>query len=479
MQKVFCPQPGPQVDFLSSDADIVIYGGAAGGGKSFALLMEAARAVRNPKYAGVIFRRTSPQITAPGGLWDAASNIYPALGAKPLRSQSRLEWVFPSGARVAFRHLQHETDKFAWQGAELAFIGFDELAHFDEGQFWYLLSRSRSTIGVRPYVRATTNPAPGWVRTLLAPWVDAAFPYPAASGEIRRFVRRSGELIWLAPDEPDDPDQKTLCFVRASVFDNPALLEKNPEYVSNLRALPTVEMRRLLEGDWNVFEGAFFDEFSEVRHAIIAPYTPDTPPPPHWNYFGGLDWGFASPFAFGLLAADENGDVHVIESVQQARLTNDAQADKVLGILAKWGVKPHQCPIAYDPSMDNKHHARNAPGFVGEADIEAFHRAGLLCAPADNNRQAGWSQVRRFLHTDRLKIWKGYNTDLLRFLPMAPFSETDPEDQAAGEWEHLLDMLRYSLRNRVPPARLDVEALDPRNPPPRLLRRQKDEKRRL
>src|SRR5580658_6295618 len=117
------PQPGPQEWFLSSCADIAIYGGAAGGGKSFGLLMEPLRHIANQHFGGVIFRRTSPQITNEGALWDEAGKLYPLLGAEA--RVGSLEYRFPAGASVSFRHLQHEATKFDWQGAQVPFIGFD------------------------------------------------------------------------------------------------------------------------------------------------------------------------------------------------------------------------------------------------------------------------------------------------------------------------------------------------------------------
>jgi hypothetical protein len=130
------PQPGPQEQFLSSSADIVIYGGAAGGGKSFALLMEPLRHINNPKFGAVIFRKNANQITAEGGLWDTSDGIYPYIGGKGTKNP-RPTWKFPKGAKISFAHLEYEKDKFAWQGSQIAFIGFDELTHFTESQFFY------------------------------------------------------------------------------------------------------------------------------------------------------------------------------------------------------------------------------------------------------------------------------------------------------------------------------------------------------
>ena len=152
------PQPGPQEQFLSSPADIVFYGGAAGGGKTFALLLEPLRHIHNPKFRAVTFRRTYPQISNPGGLWDEASNLYPMLGAEP--NQSDMSWTWPSGAKHQFAHMQYAKNRMDWQGAQIPLLNWDELPHFERIMFFYMLSRMRSTSGVRSYVRATMNPVP-------------------------------------------------------------------------------------------------------------------------------------------------------------------------------------------------------------------------------------------------------------------------------------------------------------------------------
>lgn len=250
------PQPGPQERFLRSNAALAIYGGAAGGGKSWALLAEPLRHIGNPRFGAVIFRRVSPQIRNEGGLWDASTQLYPLLGGHP--RESTLEWRFPSGATIRFAHIEHEQDKLSWQGSEIPFIGFDELTQFTAGQVWYLLSRNRSTCGVRPYVRGTTNPdAHSWVKPFLSPWLDPTFPEPAESGELRWMVRDGGLVRWVPKGTPD---AISVTFVRASIYDNQILLRENPEYLGWLKALPPVERARLLDGDWNIVEaGNFFD----------------------------------------------------------------------------------------------------------------------------------------------------------------------------------------------------------------------------
>ncbi|MGL4209777.1 MAG: terminase large subunit domain-containing protein, partial [Candidatus Adiutrix sp.] len=120
--------------FLSSEADIAIYGGAAGGGKTWALEFEPLRHIHRPGFRAVIFRRNAVQVKNPGGLWDCSLKLYGALGGKPL-SQT-MEWIFPSGAKIKFAHLEHESTVLDWQGAEIALICFDELTHFSISQFF-------------------------------------------------------------------------------------------------------------------------------------------------------------------------------------------------------------------------------------------------------------------------------------------------------------------------------------------------------
>lgn len=246
------PQPGPQTLFLSSPADVIIFGGAAGGGKSFGLLLEALRHTDNPEFGAVIFRRTYPEIMNEGGLWDESSNIYPLVNGKS--TEKPPEWTFPSGAKVRFAHMQHDKDRYSWQGSQIPLIGFDELTHFTKKQVFYMFSRNRSTCGVKPYVRGTCNPdADSWVKIFLAPWVHEDWPADdrAESGEIRYFMRDGDEIIWLKRGETH-PDALSCTFIEADLDDNPKLEEKDPDYRKRLMALPLVERERLLNKNWRI-----------------------------------------------------------------------------------------------------------------------------------------------------------------------------------------------------------------------------------
>ncbi len=288
------PQKGPQEAFLSTRADIAVYGGAAGGGKTWALLMEALRHIKTTKgFGAVIFRRTVPEITNEGGLWDEACDIYPYLGGVPYNSKPPY-FVFPPYKNaISFAGLENVADVIKWHSSQICYLGFDELTTFTEKQFWYMLSRNRSTCGIRPYVRAGCNPDPNWVKyTLLAPWVDDDFKGERAeSGELRWLIRVDGKIQWV---EQDHPDVQSVTFIRAFVTDNKILMERNPEYLRKLKGMGRVEKARLLHGDWSVrFEGLVYPEaFDPECQVIVEKEGPRGGIPDE----GGMDFGNRAPF---------------------------------------------------------------------------------------------------------------------------------------------------------------------------------------
>lgn len=251
--------------------------GAAGGGKSWALLYEALRHVDNPKFEAVIFRRNSNQILNAGGLWDASFEIYQKYpGAQAVKSPSPY-WKFPSGAKISFRHLERDESVHKWQGTEICLLEFDELTHFTEKMFFYMLSRNRSTCGVEPYVRASCNPdADSFVARFIEWWIDpdTGYAIPERSGKIRYMARVNEEIVW--GDTPEEvvrianeadydveiteDDIKSVSFVASNVYDNQVLLKTNKGYLANLKALSIVERERLLYGNWKIkaAKGLFF-----------------------------------------------------------------------------------------------------------------------------------------------------------------------------------------------------------------------------
>jgi predicted phage terminase large subunit-like protein len=261
-ENIVRPNEGPQTEFLASTADIVVFGGSAGCGKSYALLLEALRNTGTSGFQCAIFRRQSKQVTSGGGLWDTSQELYPLFGAEA-RTTPRHQWTFPSGAKIVFDHLQYDKSVHAWDGSQLAMVGFDELQHFTEAQFFYMLSRNRSTCGVKSYMRATCNPDPdSFLVKLLAWWIDKeGYPIKERSGVVRWLVRRDGKIEWF--DSYDDVVErypveiatqevmpKSFTFIHATLDDNPKLLELDPSYKGNLNAMFEYERLRLLKGNW-------------------------------------------------------------------------------------------------------------------------------------------------------------------------------------------------------------------------------------
>lgn len=212
-----------------------------------------------------------------GGLWDASFELYAKYpGARNIKSPAPY-WKFPSGAKVNFRHLERDESVHKWQGTEICLIEFDELTHFSEKQFFYMLSRNRSTCGVEPYVRASCNPdADSWVAGFISWWIDQDTGYPMAerSGKIRYMARVNEEIVWGDSKQEvvdianaadydvtiEQDDVKSVAFVASNIYDNQALLSKNKGYLANLKALSIVERERLLYGNWKIkaAKGLFF-----------------------------------------------------------------------------------------------------------------------------------------------------------------------------------------------------------------------------
>lgn len=275
--KIIRPQKRFQEKFLASSADITIGGGAAGVGKSVALTMESLYDVDKKKFRAIYFRRKLVDLD---GLIDEGQNIYSGLIPKPEYNDSYKKWTFPNGATISYSHLQYEKDKFNHMGQEYALIGFDELTTFTDTQFFFLLTRNRSTSGAKPRIRATCNPDPdSWVAKLIDWWIgEDGFPIKERAGVIRYFVidgNGVNDIIWGNTKEEvylkakntidrlvkksngkvtKDIFIKSLTFIPGSIFDNEILLNINPGYLGSLNAQDSVTRSQLLEGNWKVKE---------------------------------------------------------------------------------------------------------------------------------------------------------------------------------------------------------------------------------
>ena len=290
-----------------------------------ALLLESLRHVDKAKFRGVIFRRDSNQIKNPGGLWDASVNLYPFLKGHGTRSAT--SWQFPSGAKIKFSHMCEELDYLKWQGSELDFIGYDELTHFSEAQFKYMFSRSRSTSGIKPYIRATTNPdSTSWVRKYIDWWIDpeSGFAIDERSGVLRYFVNQSDEIYWASSaqeliDQFPDSIPKSLTFIKSSLSDNKILMEADPSYLANLKSLSRVERERLLGGNWNIkpTTGLYFQKhYFEVIKVI--PKSKIVKKVRYWDRAATKKTEENDPdWTVGIRAElDENGVIYITDMVR-------------------------------------------------------------------------------------------------------------------------------------------------------------------
>lgn len=263
-ETIYRPRSRPQEAFLSNKADICIMGGARGGGKTYGLQLESGRWLHRSGFYGVLLRNTLVAIKKPGGMWDEGYPFYDRLGGTP--NKSELSWRFPAGSKMNYGHLETNSAIESWRGAQVGFIGIDQLELIKEHAFWPLLGSGRSMTGIKPYVRATCNPDPdcflyknGDESGLITWWIntDTGYPIPERSGKIRWFVRDDDRMVWDDRPEPlmaQYPGSMPLSvsFVPATVYDNQILLQTNPRYLAMLMALPLVERLRMLGGNWKI-----------------------------------------------------------------------------------------------------------------------------------------------------------------------------------------------------------------------------------
>ncbi len=342
------PQPR-QEKFLSSSADIAIYGGAAGGGKTWSLLMEPLRHIENKKFGAVIFRRTIAEIIKEGAMWDEAGTIYPLFNARPNKSDHH--YRFPKGSKVGFAHLQYEDTLTDWRGAQIPLIEFDQLETFSQTQFFYMFSRNRSTCGILPYIRGSCNPEPGWLAGFLDWWIDEeGYALPSRSGKIRWMVRENDITYWA--DAPEDlkqahPDSipKSVTFILSTVYDNQILLQKDPGYLANLQALSKVDRARLLGdryrgGNWKIRPaGKIYEEFTD-RHIV-----PDFPIPITWPRYRGVDYGAVNTCVIWVAENPISGEFYVFREYLKGEKTTKQHVKDVMEFGeadGTWGGSPSE-----------------------------------------------------------------------------------------------------------------------------------------
>jgi predicted phage terminase large subunit-like protein len=440
-------QPGPQSEFLRTAADICIYGGAAGGGKTVGLILEPLRyASRVPGFTAVFFRRTTPQITNPGGLWDETQHFYPRLGGIPhLRAH---EWRWPRGGKIKFSHLQHAASVYDWQGAQIALICFDELTHFTAKQFFYMVSRNRSTCGVRPYIRATCNPdADSWVAEFLTWWIDqeTGFPIPGRAGVLRYYVRDSGAIVWA--DRPEDlmqhlprpeelppgvdpPRPISVTFIPASLSDNPALLRVNPEYLAWLLSLPQLERERLLNGNWKIRAAAGL-YFKREWCAVVDQVPADLDVVRYWDLAATEKTELNDPdWTVGVKFGRDRNRGYWLLDVVRAR-ANPGDVERLLLDTAVRDSKQVHIGFGQDPGQAGKSQALHL--------VRALSAFTVTPATESGEKLTRFGPFSSQCRAGNVKILRGsWNEDLFRVLEGFPdLAHDDEVDACSGALEML------------------------------------------
>ena len=412
---IFHPNDGPQTDFLAAGEKDVLYGGAAGGGKSYAMLVDPLRYAHKKAHRALILRRSMPELRE---MIDKSRELYPlAFPGARFREVEKL-WNFPSGAKVEFGFLERDADVYRYQGQAYSWIGFDEITHLPTEFSWnYLASRLRTTDPeIKTYLRCTANPGgvgSHWVKKRYIEPTDYNTSFEGSDGLTRKFIP-------------------------AKLADNP-YLAKDGVYEQMLKSLPPTQRRQLLEGNWDVAEGAAFTEFDPKVH-IITPFEI----PIAWERLKGIDYGYASESCclWGTLDIND-GTLIIYRELYQKGLTGQDLGS----IITEMEL---QDPFAVPGVLDTA--AWSKTGTTGPTVGESLVRAGHKLRRADKNRIQGKIQVHEYLkvrESGRPKL-QITNTcpNLIRELQSIPLSKTNPEDVNTHASDHAYDALRYMIMSR-------------------------------
>tara|TARA_B100000401_G_scaffold423162_1_gene350807 strand:+ start:924 stop:2600 length:1677 start_codon:yes stop_codon:yes gene_type:complete len=412
---IFRPNDGPQTEFLAAPETDVLYGGAAGGGKSYAMLVDPLRYAHRAAHRALILRRSMPELRE---LIDKSRELYPrAFPGSKFREVEKI-WNFPSGAKIEFGFLERDADVYRYQGQAYSWIGFDEITHLATEFSWnYLASRLRTTDSeITPYMRCTANPGgvgSSWVKKR---YVNPSVPNESFTGD----------------------DGLTRKFIPARLADNPFLAEDG-RYEQMLNALPPVQRKQLLEGNWDVTEGAAFSEF-EIDTHVITPFDI----PIHWERVKGIDYGYASESACVWAAIDPNdGTLIVYRELYRKGLTGVDLAQFITQLEL-------QDPFAVQGVLDTAAWSRT--GTTGPTVGETLQRAGHKLRRADKNRIQGKIQLHEYLRVQsngrpKLQIFSSC-PNLIRELQSIPMDKSNPEDVDTHAPDHAYDALRYLIMSR-------------------------------
>lgn len=432
------------------------YGGAAGGGKSDALVIEALRQVHIPHYKGLILRKTYPQLSE---LIEKSLIYYKQAYPRARYNGSEHIWTFPSGAKVIFGSMQYQQDRTKYQGKAYDYIAFDELTHFTWDEYSYLFSRNRPNgPGTRVYIRGTGNPGGighGWVKER---FITVTQPMHTVWDVIS----------WREPDGKEVKSYQPRIFVPSSVFDNPALLSNDPMYIQRLASMPEAERNALLYGDWDSFSGQVFlewrnnpDHYIDRRDThVIAPFAPI---PETWKITRALDWGYSRPFSVHWYATDHDKRMYVIRELY------GSTGQPNVGVMWPPGKVAQEIKRieAEDPNLKGRRIGGVAdPAIFSSAGDESvavtMERNQLYFEPGNNDRINGKMQIHNRLSFDDKGIPMFYIFStckhMIRTFPALVYSQTDVEDVDSDGEDHAYDECRYVCMDNPIPARIKTQA---------------------
>ena len=412
---IFKANEGPQEEFLASGETDVLYGGAAGGGKSYAMIIDPLRFAHRSAHRGLIIRRSMPELRE---LIDKSRELYPKAFPGCKYKEVEKLWNFPSGAKIEFGFLERDADVYRYQGQAYSFIGFDEITHLPTEFAWnYLASRLRTTDpDIETYMRCTANPGGAGAHWVKKRYIDPSPPDVSFRGA----------------------DGLTRKFIPARLQDNP-YLATDGRYERMLNALPPTQRKQLLDGNWDVAEGAAFTEFTPYDH-VITPFEI----PVGWERTKGIDYGYASESACVWGAVDAtDGTLIIYRELYKKGLLGTELA----GMLTQM---EYEDPFSVSGVLDTACWSRT--GTTGPTVGETLQRAGHKLRRADKNRIQGKIQIHEYLKLQpsgrpRIQI---FNTcpNLIRELQSIPLDKSKPEDVDTHASDHAYDALRYLIMAR-------------------------------
>lgn len=406
--------------FLEADCDEVLYGGAAGGGKSYGQVLDAfIKAVKYPKIRQLILRTTFPELER--SLILTALSIIPKELYKYNSSKHIMKFV--NGSVIEFGYLTNDTDVIKYQSAEYDIIRFDELTHFSEYQYTYMLSRIRGVNSFPKQVKSSTNPGGRGHN-----WVKERFITVAAPGKVY------------------EKDGRSRVFIPARVQDNSFLMENDPNYIKRLEAQSENEKKALLYGDWDIFEGQYFPEFNKEIHVCSYFDIPQS-----YKRFRCLDYGLDMTACYWI-AVDKDGGLIIYRELYQSGLTISEAAKKIVQMT------PENEQISYTAASPDLWNRRQDSGLSG---MEIMAQNGLVgLVKADNRRVEGWRVLREYLRPFEVEGRKrskllifDHLINLIRCLPSLVYDSRNPEDCAdyPHEITHAPEAVRYGVMSRPMP----------------------------